>query len=275
MRFTSWPYEPLRVLSYALEAGPVSQTDTLVPTAVADALIRGHADVGLVPTLDVLLKPDLYDLVPGVGVVSEPWPYARLAVRAPLDQIEEVGFDPRDRQEALLAQTLLREHYGLRPSFRPADPASQSAAERYATHDALLLVGDDAQAVAQDVAGEGVVLDLGYEWLELTLRPMVWGLLAAPAGSLDIAEALALRDAARHAEQARSEAIARAGGANAGGTPDPASALRLAGVASFTLDGYALDGLEQWIQHLYFHGTLEEPPELRWIELPSEEGDEA
>ncbi|MEL7170734.1 MAG: MqnA/MqnD/SBP family protein [Bacteroidota bacterium] len=265
MRFASWPYEPLRVLSYALEEGPVSQTDALVPTAVADALIRGTADVGLVPTLDVLLKPDLYDLVPGVGVVSEPWPYARLAVRVPLDQIEAVGFDPRDRQEALLAQTLLREHYGLRPSFRPADPASQSAADRYAAHDALLLVGDDAQAVVQEVAGEGVVLDLGHEWLELTLRPMVWGLLAAPAGSLDIAEALALRDAARHAEQARSEAIARAGG-----TPDPTGALRLAGVASFTLDGYALDGLEQWIQHLYFHGTLEEPPELRWIELPSE-----
>ncbi len=98
-------------------------------------------------------------------------------------------------------------------------------------------------AEAQDAGA--VVLDLGQEFVDLTIRPMPWGLVAARAGTLAPQHAAALADAARLAD------------------PED-ERLRIDGVAAFqlTLDGYAMDGLDQLAELWFQTGTLEDVAEV-------------
>ncbi|HLT45813.1 MAG TPA: MqnA/MqnD/SBP family protein [Rubricoccaceae bacterium] len=246
MRLAVWPVAPARALGAALRgAGPVTEVAEVGPFEAAAAVRGGHADLALVPTLDVLRDPDAFALVPGVGLVGERCPTVRLAVAAPLDAVRTVAFDPRYAQEVLLTQLLLREHYGGEPAFVPADPAAPLA-ERLAGRDAALVAPEEP-------VGEGVtVLDLGQEWAELTLRPMVWGLVAARAGALDAATARALADAVA-------------------ALPPPDEADAEARHYQLTLDGYALAGLDELVNHLYYHRVLDDLPALPFVELPDEE----
>jgi predicted solute-binding protein len=245
MRLAVWPVAPAQALGAALAgAGPVTETVEVAPYEAAAALREGRVDLALVPTLDVLRDPEGLALVPGVGLVGERCPTVRLVVAGPLDAVRTVAFDPRYAQEVLLTQLLLREHYGAAPAFVPAGPASSLEA-RLAGLDAALVPVDEP-------VGEGpVVLDLGQEWAELTLRPMVWGLVAARAGALDAAAARALADAASSA-------------APSDVTDDGARRYQI------TLDGYAHAGLDELVNHLYYHRVLDDLPALPFVVLPEE-----
>src|SRR5690606_33590232 len=126
-------------------------------------------------------------------------------------------------------------------------------AERLAHHDAVLVPAD---VPVEGAAGAPVVLDLGQEWTDLTLRPMVWGLVAACAGALDVGDAAALAEAA-------------AAAAPADVTDEDARHYQL------TLDGYALAGLDELVNHLYYHRVLDDLPALPFVEPPEENGGEA
>jgi predicted solute-binding protein len=252
MRLAVWPVAPAQALGAALRgAGPVTEVAEVAPFEAAAALREGRVDLALVPTLDVLRDPAGLALVPGVGLVGERCPTVRLVVAGALDAVRTVAFDPRYAQEVLLTQLLLREHYGGAPTFAPADPAAPLEA-RLAGRDAVLVPADEP-------VGEGhVVLDLGQEWTELTLRPMVWGLVAARAGDLDVDAALALAGAAASADPSDV-------------TDDEARRYQL------TLDGYAHAGLEELADHLFYHRVLDDLPSLPFIGLSgeSENDDEA
>ena len=249
MRLVVWPVAPARALGEALRrAGPVTEVAEAAPFEAAAALREGHADLALIPTLDVLRDPDAFALVPGVGLVGERCPTVRLVVAGPFDAVKAVAFDPRYAQEVLLAQLLLREHYGAAPTFAPADPAAPLA-ERLRGRDAALVPADVPVGERPEGA---VVLDLGQEWTELTLRPMVWGLVAARAGALDAADAHALAEAA---------------------AAPPAESDEAARHYQLTLDGYAHAGLEELVNHLYYHRVLDDLPALPFVER-LEEGEE-
>ncbi|HYE94708.1 MAG TPA: MqnA/MqnD/SBP family protein [Rubricoccaceae bacterium] len=233
MRLFVWPVDAARALARAWAPAQVERVEGAPHEALA-ALLRGEVDLALVPTLDALRAADDLALVPGVGLVGGSSPAARLVVGGALDALQTVAFDPRLAQEALLTQVVLREHYDARPSFLPADPAASLAD---------LLTRADAALVRPDRVGEtdgALVLDLGQEWLDLTARPMVWGLVAARAGALGAKEARALRAAARRA------------------VPPTEGA--------FVLDGYALGGLDAFADYLYAHGSLDDLPELPFVE---------
>lgn len=246
MRFAVWPVAPARALGAALhEAGPVSDVVEVAPFEAAAALREGRVDLALVPTLDVLRDPDAFAVAPGVGLVGERCPTVRLVVAGALDAVATVAFDPRYGQEVLLAQLLLREHYGASPTFAPFDPSS-SLAERLAGHDAALVPVD------LPVGTGHVVLDLGQEWTDLTLRPFVWGLVAARADALDAGSAAALAEAAAAAPPADV-------------TDEEARHYQI------TLDGYAHAGLDELVNHLYYHRVLADLPALPFVEPPEEE----
>ena len=236
MRLAVWPVLPARALVRAL-GDLVTDVVEVEPYEARAALDDGRADVALVPTLDVLRAYEGLEVVPGVALAGERSPRRRLVVGAPLDQIETIAFDPRDAQEAILAQLVLREHYGVAPTFALGDPATPLA-EVLQTSSAALVGGRDP------VPDGAVVLDIGQEWTDLTLRPYPWGLLAAKAGTLD------------------EKAVARIGAA-ARAAP-PSDDLTDDGVAVYqlTLDGYAADGLDQLRELLFATGTLSEIPDL-------------
>ena len=250
MRLAVWSAAPAQALAVAL-ADVVSETVEVEPHLARRALDEGGVDLALVPTLDVLRAPDGVEVVPGVALAGERSPRRQLVVGSALDAIETIAFDPRDAQEALLTQLVLREHYGGTARFALAPPGVPLA-ELLETSSAALVGLDEA------VPEGAFALDPGQEWLDLTLRPYPWGLLAAPVGTLDPATARRVRAAAESA---------------------PASdALRVDGVGVFqlTLDGYAADGLDQIAEYLFQTGTLTEVPAVPFVQIPeSEKGDDA
>lgn len=249
MRLATWPAAPARVLADALaRAGLVSETTLVQPFEAAGALAGGLVDLALVPTLDVLRAPERFAAVPGAGLVGEADPVLTLLVRGPLDGVRTVAFDPRYAQHALLAQLVFKEHYDAHPAFALAAPGATPAA-LLAEHEAALLpLGTPPPAGA-------IALDLGLEWTELTLRPMVWGLLAARPETLPPPRAAALAEALRRVPP---DALADASGARA---------------FQLTLDGYALDGLDELATHLFYAGTLSDIPAVPFASPKADETD--
>ena len=236
MRLAVWPVLPARALVRAL-GDVVSGVVEVEPYEARAALDDGRAEIALVPTLDVLRAYRGLEVVPGVVLSGERSPRRRLVVGAALDRIETVAFDPRDAQEAILAQLVLREHYGVVPTFALADPATPLA-DVLETSSAALVNGRDP------VPDGAVVLDIGQEWTDLTLRPYPWGLLCAAAGTLD------------------EKAVARIGAAARAAPPSDDLLDDGAAVYQLTLDGYAADGLDQLGELLFATGTLSEIPDL-------------
>lgn len=245
MRLAVWPVLPARALARAL-ADLVTEVVEVEPYEARAALDDGRADLALVPTLDVLRGYEGLAVLPGVALAGERSPRRRLVVGSALDAIETIGFDPRDAQEALLAQLVLREHYGTQATFALAGPADRLDAVLARESAALV---DYAEAVPEGA----FVLDPAQEWLDLTLRPYVWGLLAAPQGTVEAETARRVQDAVRGA--------------------GPSEDLSVDGVEVYqiTLDGYAVDGLDQIREYLFATGTLTEIPEVPFIEIPSDD----
>lgn len=249
MKLAVWPVAPAQALAEVLaSAGPVTALGAVEPYQARAALEAERADLVLVPSLDVLRDPDGLELAPGVALVGMTGPTRRLVVGSALDAVRTIAFDPRYGQDALLAQILLKEHYGGTPVFSPADPA--------ASLDALLGGHDAALADPEADAGDHITLDLGQEWMELTLRPMVWGLVAARPGTLGAEAARALRAAALAA------------------APDEAAHLDDMLAYQYTFDGYAQAGLDEFANHLYYHGVLAALPDLPFVVVPEEDGDD-
>ena len=232
--------------TWAEGASPVGSWET-VPLYGAERLLRaGEADLAFVPTLAVLRDPDTFSVVPGVGLVGSAYGPVRLDVRSGLDAMARIGFDPHFPQEVLLAQVLLKELYDAQPSFVPVPPDAPGPKDL----DARLRVGEAAEAAA-DV----LVLDLAREWFELTTRPFVWALLAAPVGTVTPGEARLLRDEALLDHP----------------PPDLGTEPTIGGV---TLAAYAHAGLEEWANHLFYHRALDDLPQIPFIALPGEDEEE-
>ena len=234
MRLAVWPVLPARALVRAL-GDLATDVVEVEPHEARGALDDGRADLALVPTLDVLRAHGGLEAVPGVALAGERSPRRRLVVGSALDAVETIAFDPRDGQEAILAQLVLREHYGVAPTFGLSDPATPLA-DVLATHSAALVDGRDP------VPDGAVVLDIGQEWTDLTLRPYPWALLCARADALDEATVARVRAAVRAAPP--SDDLLQDGAA----------------VYQLTLDGYAADGLDQLAELLFATGTLSEIP---------------
>lgn len=226
--------------------GLVTDWQALPPEAAEAALRAGHVDLAFVPTLSVLRDPDAFAVVPGVALVGKAYRPAHLHLPLGLEPLRprqplRVGVNPRFPQEALLAQVVLRELYGVTPQFVPYEgevPEGLSA---------VLLSPGDA------VPGTGLTLDLGREWFELTTRPMVWALLAVTAGGIEGEEARFLRDIAREGEEGEDE-----GGLH---TEEPAST---------TLAAYAHAGLDAWVDYLFYHRALPAVPEIPFAVIPED-----
>lgn len=232
--------------TWAEGASPVTAWET-APLYGAERLLRaGGADLAFLPTLTVLRHPDDFSVVPGVGLVGSAYGPVRLDVRSGLDAMERIGFDPHFAQEVLLTQVLLKELYNAQPTFVPVLPDAPGPKDL----DARLRVGGAAEAAA-DV----LVLDLAREWFELTTRPFVWALLAAPVGTVTPDEARLLRD----------EALLE--------SPPPALGTEPT-IGGVTLAAYAHAGLEEWANHLFYHRALNDLPKIPFVALPGEDEEE-
>jgi predicted solute-binding protein len=156
-----------------------------LPATCADRVAAGDADIGIVPSFE-LLRQDL-EIVRGAGIGCRgPVRSILLVASRPAAEIESLAADTSSRTSVQLARVVLEERYGATPEFIPMAPSLETMLR---AADAALIIGDPALRI--DPSRHRYVYDLGAEWVELAGLPMVFAVWAGRRGVVtpDVAEA--------------------------------------------------------------------------------------
>jgi chorismate dehydratase len=173
LRFSVVDFLNARPLIWGLLEGPPSGVEVSrdLPSACADKLAAGEADVGLIPSIEYQRIPDLR-VVGGLGIAAASEVRSVLLVsRVSREKIRSVGLDPASRTSAVLTRLLLKRRYGIEPLFREGASGTDT--------DANLVIGDPA--LKARLNGH-VVLDLAAEWRAFSGHPFVFAFWAIAPG---------------------------------------------------------------------------------------------
>jgi chorismate dehydratase len=137
------------------------------PSACADQLAKGEADIGLIPSVEYQRIPGLA-IIPGISISSFEKVRSLLLVKPrERKEIRSVALDTSSRTTAALTKILLQETRGLKPEFVPHSPDLEKMLDRC---DAALLIGDAALQVKTD---DYDTIDLVEEWNLWRKKPFV------------------------------------------------------------------------------------------------------
>jgi len=145
------------------------------PSALCRRLARGDLDVALVSSLEFLRNP-IYRIVDDISISSDGPVYSVVvAYRGEISQIEEIELDPASETSVALLRFLLNER-GANPRLGSTSCQPVVAGSLPATHNARLLIGDQAIRFRQEHAAEFRFWDLGEQWKNLVDLPFVYAL---------------------------------------------------------------------------------------------------
>ena len=173
-----------------------------VPSACADVLAAGDADIGIVPAFELLHQT--LEVIPGVGIACRgPVRSILLVSRVEAPAIRTLAADASSRTSVQLARVILDRRYGSHPVVTSHAPELAPMLE---AADAALIIGDPALRL--DPASLPYhVYDLGAEWVELTGLPMVFAVWAGRPGTVGIGVADAFRDSCRYGREHLDEIV--------------------------------------------------------------------
>ncbi len=158
-----------------------------------DMVRTGDLEIALVPALSVMADTSEVEVVPAVAMSSWRYPFAQLYLPDGLDSSpDQVLYNRRYKEEADLTRIILKEHYGLTPSFESVDSFDDPGVPR-------ICVGNEVSTARS----RGLYLDIGQEWYELANYPMVWGLYVMTKGSVTAEVVQRLREVAARTEKLR------------------------------------------------------------------------
>ncbi len=160
-----------------------------VPAECADMVASGAADVGIIPSFELIGRE--FGIVPGVGIACRGAVRSILLVsRQPANQIRTLAADAGSRTSVALARIVLARRYGVEPAVvkRPPDLAGMLDEA-----DGALIIGDPALHIDPETSPFHVY-DLGREWMEMTGLPMVFAVWAGPAEFVTPQVAAAFQD---------------------------------------------------------------------------------
>lgn len=171
LRFSVVDFLNARPLIWGLLENPPPGVDVSrdLPSACADKLASGQADVGLIPSIEYQRIRDLR-VVPDLGIAAASEVRSVLLVsNVARDRISSVTLDPASRTAAVLTRLLLKRRYRVEPVYR--EPGIST--------DAALVIGDPA--LKTRLNGK-VVLDLAAEWRAFSGHPFVFAFWAMRPG---------------------------------------------------------------------------------------------
>jgi chorismate dehydratase len=173
------------------------------PSRLADALAAGRLDVAMIPSIEYARNPG-YSIISDACIACDgPVRSVKLYGRVPVEDIGSLALDEGSRTSAALAQILLKERFGVKPSLLSL-PIGATLNDTPA--DAVLLIGDRGMAT---VSGSfEFVWDLGEEWSRWTGLPFVFSLWVARPG-VDLRGIAKMLAAARDLGLTRLAEIAR------------------------------------------------------------------
>jgi chorismate dehydratase len=245
------------------------------PAACAAELLRGSADLGLIPV--AALTSELA-VVPGCTIASlrqvrSILLLVRQSAAATLADVRSVAADAASRSSVAYAQVLFRHFLGIAPAFiqAVADPITMLG-----QNDAALIIGDPALLAREQrkqiegALGPCLWIDLAEEWNARTGLPWVAAVWAARPGALIAAgvsagemmeDLTASRDAGlRHVDALVEEWTPRIG--------VPGSTIRtyLTENIYYHLDGACIESILLFRRLAAEVGALPPLPVLRFVE---------
>jgi len=213
-----------------------------LPSACADQLANGQADIGIVPVIEMARQGR--DYFPGTGIACRgPVRSILLVSKVPYREIRTLATDSGSRTSAMLAQVILAEKFGVRPQVF-SHPAHLE--EMLAKADAALLIGDAALRI--DPASLSYeTLDLGAEWVAMTGLPMVFAVWAGRKQAIHEPYGRIFLESCRYGLAHMDDIVA----AEAPGRQFPADVVRryLTQHIVFELGEKDYEGMRLYIQH--------------------------
>jgi len=259
-----WDFEHAEAGADQIANYDVSYT---IPSACAEALRAGTADIGIIPAAAYTTVPDLI-IIPDVAIAT------RRAVRSillvsqnPVDplwkQVRTVALDTSSMTSVALAKILFAKWLGGARDYKPMAPDLDAM---LAACDAALLIGDPALQVDRT---RYFTLDLAEEWVARTGKSFVFAFWAIRQ------QALAGRDAAAIAEvfeksrdhglsPKKLETIAQEWAPRLG-LPVEVIRVYLTHNIHYYLDSPCLEGLALYYRLGAEIGALPRVPELRFV----------
>ena len=149
-----------------------------IPSACAQALREGTADIGIIPAAAYATIPDLV-IIPDVAIASRQAVRSILLVsKVPVEQIRTVALDTSSMTSVALAKILFAKWLGGAREYAGMAPDLETM---LAKCDAALLIGDPALQVDHT---RYVTLDLAVEWIARTGKSFVFAFWAVRKAAL-------------------------------------------------------------------------------------------
>jgi chorismate dehydratase len=237
-----------------------------LPSACAQALAQGSADIGIIPAA-------AYAQMPGLLVLPEVAIASRRAVRSillvskmPIELVRTVALDTSSMTSVALTRILFEKWLGGGRTFTPMAPDLE---QMLAQCDAGLLIGDPALKVDRS---RYQTLDLAEEWIRFTGKPFVFAFWAVRGEALRDADpsvdlAALFRDSRDHGlEPSSLNQIAREWAPRLG-IGEAGVRAYLTGNIHYELDAGCLEGLQLFYRYAAEIGALPPAPELRFAEV--------
>ena len=246
---------------------PEFRLEYTVPSACAEQLRAGAADIGIIPVVAYHEIPDLV-VIPDVAIATKRTVRSIVLVsKVPIDEIRRVAADTSSRTSVLLARLLFRKWHGGDREFTAMAPELGPMLEKC---DAALLIGDPALTVSRS---QYLVYDLAEEWHRLTGKSFVFAFWAVRREALAQAPA----NLVRIFQQSRDHGLEPANLAQLGREWAPRVGLTEAEVVrylteniDYSLDAENLAGMELFFRLAAEAGLLPQPRSVEFLTAKAE-----
>ncbi len=244
-----------------------SEISYTIPSACAESLCAGTADVGIIPAAAYTTIPDLV-IVPNVAIA------ARSAVRSILlvtkktvdpfwSQVHSIALDTSSMTSVALTKILFAKWLGGARDYQPMAPDLDAM---LAACDAALLIGDPALRVDRT---RYQTTDLAEAWQARTGKSFVFAFWAVRKQALAQRDAKAIAEAFQKSrdhglEPKNLESITQEWALRLGISIDTVRAYLTHNI-HYYLDPPCLEGLELYYRLAAEIGALPTAPELRFI----------
>ncbi|MCX8021027.1 MAG: menaquinone biosynthesis protein [Chitinophagaceae bacterium] len=170
-------YLNTRPFYYGLTHSPVIEKIELIshyPSVIADWLLQGKIDLGLVPVVVLKQMPSHY--IVGNYCIGTEGEIASVALFSdvPLEEIREIYLDYQSRTSVALLKYLMRESWHIQPDVK--ESGDEDYRKKIQGTTAGLVIGD--RAFEQRKISR-YVYDLGWEWKKHTGLPFVFAVWAS------------------------------------------------------------------------------------------------
>jgi len=233
-----------------------------LPSLLADALAADELDVALVPSITLADHPEWTIVSDACIGCRGPVLSVKIVFRVPPAQVRTLALDEGSRTSAVLAQILLLQLYGIRPTLTSL-PIGNSPADTSA--DAVLVIGD--RAIVSDDRLFVEVWDLGDRWCRWSELPFVFAMWVARPGidadSFATALSAARDDGCLHLEEITQEQSATMH------LPTELIHDYLQHNLYFRLDKQQLAGLNLFYQQAATFGLIPNAPHVNFNDCPT------